>query len=531
MLKALLKKEIRELFSLMFQSGKKRKKRKALSTVMYALLLVFAAGVMYAAFFGLSQALYAPLAELELEWLYFAMLGSLALMLGIFGSAFSTYAALYRSKDNEMLLAMPIPPGTILLSRMCACFLTTLFFESIVLVPAWVVSLLKTAQPGAAEIVSGPLLLLLLSFVGLSVSCVLGWVIALIAARLRNKSIVTAVLSLAALGAYYYLVGQSDQLMEILIRYRLDIGAWMQNTLPPLYHLGLAGTGDIRSLLLTATVSLGVFALVYWILSRSFIRLATAKRGAARKRYREKEHRVSTQSGALLRREFLRLKASATYLLNCSLGTFFMLGGAVMLAVKGETVRQMLPLLPRMTQAAPLAAAAIAALVSGMNDLTAPSISLESKTLWMLQSLPVRAQRIFRAKIALHVIMTLPAALILYACAAVVLRMDVLSAALCAVMLCALVCFFAVSGLVIGLKMPVMNWKNESVAVKQGFGVMLAMLVNWGSVLALGGLYVLAKEFMSNTAFLAVAIALTAAASVLLCRWLNIRGAKAFERL
>ncbi len=48
-------------------------------------------------------------------WLYYALMGLLALAFGVFGSVFSTYAGLYQAKDNELLLSMPIPPRRILL--------------------------------------------------------------------------------------------------------------------------------------------------------------------------------------------------------------------------------------------------------------------------------------------------------------------------------------------------------------------------------------------------------------------------------
>ena len=42
-------------------------------------------------------------------WLYFALMALLAMLLGAFGSVFNTYSGLYLSKDNDLLLSMPIP--------------------------------------------------------------------------------------------------------------------------------------------------------------------------------------------------------------------------------------------------------------------------------------------------------------------------------------------------------------------------------------------------------------------------------------
>ena len=46
----------------------------------------------------------------------FATAGLMALGLSVFGSVFATQSQIYDAKDNGLLLSMPIPPRTILLS-------------------------------------------------------------------------------------------------------------------------------------------------------------------------------------------------------------------------------------------------------------------------------------------------------------------------------------------------------------------------------------------------------------------------------
>ena len=54
--------------------------------------------------------------------------------------------------------------------------------------------------------------------------------------------------------------------------------------------------------------------------------------------------------------------------------------------------------------------------LASMNFMTAPSVSLEGKSLWLLQSLPVEPWRIFRAKIRMQFLLTdLPCSCVLFA--------------------------------------------------------------------------------------------------------------------
>lgn len=77
-----------------------------------------------------------PLRAAGFDWLYFALFGIIGLMFGVFGSVFNTYAALYKANDNDLLLSLPVPVGSILLSRLLGVYLMGLMFSAVVFVPA-----------------------------------------------------------------------------------------------------------------------------------------------------------------------------------------------------------------------------------------------------------------------------------------------------------------------------------------------------------------------------------------------------------
>ena len=89
----------------------------------------------------------------------------------------------------------------------------------------------------------------------------------------------------------------------------------------------------------------------------------------------------------------------------------------------------------------------------------------------------------------------------------------------------------ALIGLVLNLKMPNLNWTDETVPVKQSIGVMLALFGGWASILALGGLYLLVMKIITPLVYLIIISALLAVVGILLLRWVNTKGAKIFETL
>ena len=72
-------------------------------------------------------------------WLYYLLMGLIAVFLGTFGSVFSTYSSLYLSKDNDLLLSLPIPVRTLMASRLLTVYLMGLMYSAVVILPAVIV--------------------------------------------------------------------------------------------------------------------------------------------------------------------------------------------------------------------------------------------------------------------------------------------------------------------------------------------------------------------------------------------------------
>ena len=124
MLGLLLKKQLTEVFRSYFYDAKKNKMRSkpaiALWIVFFVVIMV---GVLGGMFTVLSLSLCGSLVMADMGWLYFVLMGGIAILLGAFGSVFNTYAGLYLAKDNDLLLSLPIPVGTIMAARLLNVFL------------------------------------------------------------------------------------------------------------------------------------------------------------------------------------------------------------------------------------------------------------------------------------------------------------------------------------------------------------------------------------------------------------------------
>lgn len=532
MLGTLLKKELYELNRSFFYDAKKGKMRSkgaaALYIALYALLVV---GVLGSIFTMLAFTLGAALVPAGYGWLYFLLFSLMATALGVFGSVFNTFSGLYMAKDNDLLLSMPIPVRYILASRLLGTYLLGLMFSGIILIPGAVVYFFF-AKPTAGAVLGALLLVLLISLVVLVLTCALGFVVARISAKLKNKSFLTVLLSLVFLGAYYFFYFRASTIINALIENMTTVGDALRGNAYPLYLIGRVGEGDGMATLIVTAAVLALTALTYLLLERSFIAIATAKGGTAKARYRERAAVRRTPARAMLAKEFARFTSSPSYMLNCGLGTLFILIAAVYLFLRGGSLHEVLAeVFPENPDFPAALAIGGICLLASMNDTAAPSVSLEGKSLWIAQSLPVRPWTVLRAKLAVQLLLTAPPVLLASVSALLVLRPSPAAAVAVVVLPLLFVLLSALFGLMLGVRNANLVWTNEIIPIKQSVSVMLALLSGWGyaAVFVLGVLFL--GAFVSVPVFAAVFAVLTAALCILLYRWLRTRGAARFAAL
>lgn len=532
MTRVLLKKQLQEAFAFLFinkKSGKARSRAGValIGTLFFALFVYLGAMI-----FIVAREICAPLESVGLGWLYMALMALIAIVLGVFGSVFSTYQTLYKAKDNDLLLSMPIPPKSILTARLLTMYVVGLLYELTVFVPAAIVYFMD-ADVGVLGAIFTVLTPFILGLLILSLSCVLGYALAVLNAKFKIKSGVAAILMLAFIALYYYAFYHAQTLFVEILANPQEAGEIAKSVLFPLYHMGLATKGDALSMLIFTAILGGVFLLVALVLSRSFLKLATANIGTAKKVYREKKANAASVGTALLLKEWKRFSGSTIYFLNAGLSTFLMPILAVLLLVKGGALVEIVGALFPLVGTDPLTpfVLLIVIMLAGMNAITAPSVSLEGKCLWIIRSLPVRTKDILKAKVRLHVLFTAPAALLFVLASLIVVRPSVWCWLLLPVAIVAFVVLSALFGLAMNLRFPNLTYTNEATPVKQSMPVAFTLFGGWGYALGIGGIYIAVMEHLAPAVYLLIVTGVTALLATLLGVYLSKGGIKKFEEL
>ncbi len=526
---------LRARFAAMLAAMTPKKKGKQTSSVgmialmafLYLYLGVVFMGMFFSAFFGLAM-IYFPQG---MQWMYFAMFAILGFAMMFLGSVFTAKAQLFEAKDNELLLAMPVRPRDLLISRMIFLLLINYLMEATVAIPAAVMWAIL-GNGGILSWIFLFLMVLILPLFSLSVSCLLAWLISLVTSRIQKKSIFSMIGFLAFFFAYMYLVSNMDQYLILFEAQQSQIANAMSAVLP-LYWIGLAiGNGNFLHFLLSVLFCLIPFVLTCVILSHTFLRIVTTKAGTPKYvSNKGKEMRRSSAFSALLRREYARLLSSSTYMLNSGIGVPMAVIATVALIWKMGDIQTIFSTMG--IDGGVLLCVLFLAMLGFLNTtatFTAPSVSLEGKQIGLLRSFPIASADILRAKIVMHVSIMGTTNLICSVAVAIAFQPSLPMLLVMILLPPLFAVLIANIGLMCNLFHPTLDWINEAQAVKQGMSVLLSMLFSTLSLLVLGGVGIL-LGLISLWLSLIATLALLVGGVVLTYSYLMRGGTRRWENL
>lgn len=538
MLKVLIKKQVSETLYRSFRrrnpnrSGKSGRKGR-LSGKSTMIIMIVAALYLVAMFTFFSVGLCQKLMAVELDWLYYLICSGAAIIFGTFGSVFSTSFTLYMAKDNDLLLSMPIPIRDVIISRLFSVYIMSLLYSGLITIPSVVVGLILGGF-SFSRLLGGLILVVLISLIVTGLSCLLGWVVAKLSQRLKNRSFLTVLIALLFFGLYYYVYFRIMDRVQDLLEAVIRIGGEIRSSAYFLYIFGLIGNGSWLGMACWTGVVLLALGLIWLILKKTFLSISTATPTPKRAVYKEKESRQGSVSYALYRKEWYRFTTSANYMLNCGMPLLLLLGAGAFMLIKGrKMILMMSVVLAQVPGTIPVILCAVCCMLGGMVDISTPSVSLEGSTIWQLQCLPVTSWKVLRAKLMLH--LSLIAFPTLF-CSVVMMLLAPAGTTLIQRILIPIISvlnavFFAQYGLYLGLKLPNLSWTNEIIPIKQSAPIFFVVFTGIGLSFAFGGAYLLLGGAIGATAWMSIFAVLFFVANVALYRWLRGPGSARFAAL
>ncbi len=397
----------------------------------------------------------------------------------LFTSIYKAQGILFSFKDYDLLMSLPIKKSDILISKMVELLVVNYFFALFVLLPSAIIYF-KYSSISSLFFLNLLLVYLTLPLIPIVVASIIAFGISYISSRMRHKNLVVILGTLAIVFIFLIASFKSNDLINSFIANSKSISEGILKIYPPaiLAVRGLANNNFI-DILLFVLLSVAVFAAFILIFSKSFKSISSRLQESYKKsNYKIREMKSSTQLMALLKKEIKRYFASPIYVINTIIGPILLLGMSIATIFMGEEV---LATILEVDIAKEIIPVFLIVMVCGtlvLSCTTNSSISLEGKNLWILKSSPIKPIVIFKAKIALNLILILPALLISDIIFVFSLKLSVIQFIWLIVITTIFSLIVPIVGIITNLLFPKFNWISETAVVKQGASVLIQMLIS-----------------------------------------------------
>lgn len=459
-----------------------KKTRQVLFLCLYLLVGIMMAGYVAAAAFFLC---YVDMARL-VPLLTAALPGIVVFVFALVKAG----PMLFEKGDREILSPLPIQPAALIAARFFNLYGGAFALCAGAALPAGLIYLVmeKPGLPCVFALVVG---LPFLPLLPLTAACILGTLAMALSTRMRHTRaaamLLTLLGTLVVVCASMYLSFSSGKIDPQDLAALLENGIlWIKKIDPPaaLYAAGLEG--NIAAFAAFTSLSALVFAGFLVAVGQRYDRIC----GILQEKGKGKSFRMERQSAtpllwAVYTKEIRRYFSSNVYVVNTLVGWLLMAAFSVFFMILGpqratELIWRGMELeggqsAERLTRELPC----LLAFCGIMGNTTAVSWSMEGKTLWIAQTLPLPMRVMAAAKLLVNLTPAVPVLLlswILLALGGWGAGPSLFFLPLCHVL------FSAAFGLWMNRKLPNLDWSSETEAVKRGGSLFVTMLLGMLSI-------------------------------------------------
>lgn len=409
-----------------------------------------------------------------------------------------TNGVLFGAKDYDLLMSLPVKTTTVITAKFISMYVNNLIFAAGVMIPMGVGYCIWSSFR-VSTILMWVFGLLFTPLLPMTIAAIAGMLIAGIGSGFRHKVFVqvvlTAALMLGIFAGSFWVQGEAMKDEAAFVLQLADLGGEISDVLHGIYPLaawfdGAIAGGKVADFLLFAGVSIVTYMVFAFVCGKWYRKINTAlKSHHAASNYKLGELKSSSVSMAIAKKEAKRFTSSTVYMTNTGMGLLL----ALLLAVssifvgvdkiiEGMEIPGIGNLKPLLEYLMPFALA----VVVNMCNTTSVSLSLEGRSFWVVQSLPVTRKTLLKGKMLFNILLVLPVSLVCSVIFSFVLRVNGIVALEYLLFSVVSVLFSTIFGMWVNLHFPNFSWENEVEVVKQAVSSMLGIFGGILGYLALG---------------------------------------------
>lgn len=497
LLKAVLTEDM-NLFK--YTSGKNASKiNKAILPIVLFLIFMFSIG--YYAYLIAE-----PLHQVNLTYIMLSMFIFIISIITLIEGIYKSQGILFEAKDNDLLFSLPISKKKILFVRIFKLMLFQYLYNLIFLLPAIIVYI-YFEHPDINFYLISFLMTFLIPILPTVVSSILGYFVKLVSSKFKSKKIIQTILSsIIFMGIFFLSMNLNNFLQDIVVK-ATSINDILTKIYYPLgTYITLINDFNIWTLIKLLLINIIPFILFILLGAKLYFKIIYSSKGLAvrNKKIKKEVFRKKSPVYALTIKELRRYFSSPIYMFNTIFGLLLILVLTIILCIKGQGIINTFLESEEISIniSISLLYYVLVLFSCSMTSITSSCISLEGKTINITKSLPVSEKIILKSKIIYPFIIELPFILVSELIFFIRFKTTIIDMLLIFSMSLIMVASSSIIGLIINLKYPKMNAKNDTEVVKQSISSMLSIFIGIGIFILSIALFIYFYQILNITLLL-----------------------------
>ena len=478
----------------------------------------------------------------NLQVLVLALFAFLVSILTFIEGIYKAGPLMFNSKDDQLLLSLPIKRRTVLFIRIFKFYVFEVLFNALFFVPLVIAYIRWANHLDWTYFLTSFIMLFTLPIIPIVLSCVIGLISSSIASRFKYKNIVQIIISMAFLLGIMYVYSNISSIINYIMANATSINDLIMKIYYPAgMYAKLAVDFNIIDLLVFILINISIFIIAIFILGKFYFKInSRLKKATTSKKVNINSLKITSRSiyKSLIKKELNTFLQTPVLVINAGLGLLLFILASIFLAIKFDSF---IPILTNpngvnisfelIKNNLSIIVLILITAAGFMTSITNSLVSLEGKNISILKSLPIKTKTILMSKIYACLFITTPIILLGDIILIIKFKINIIESILLIILsvLIPLVSHFI--GLLINLKYPKLDAENATEVVKQSVSSFVSVMI--GMLLLIVYIAIIFKMIgnINSLLILIISTVIYLIINLILYLLLVIRGVKKFNKL
>ena len=387
---------------------------------------------------------------------------------------------LFKSKDNDLLLSLPIDRKVVILSRILKLLVFDFLFNSLFLLPC-LVAYIYTTPVNITFYITGILMLILNPIIPTIIGSLIGALFERISSHFKKSSFVQIILYILLVGSVYYFsfnmekiagnIGNSANKISSILKYI---------NYPITLYTDLINKFDIVKVIILLLINFIPLILFLYIINISYFKIINKEKSSYSNKNKNYVIKSRSSIKAIMMKEYSRFFSLSAYVINTMISQLILLAGTIFLCIKANDLSGLLSIGIEGVTKDNVNSLYFGIIVfcSLLTCITCSSISLEGRSFSLLKTFPVDSMDILKGKILMAISLIIPFNLVSNIIYFIVFKPSLITIILILIISICAPILESIFGILVNLKMPKLEYSNETEVIKQSGSTMVTTLVS-----------------------------------------------------